>query len=198
MAKFSRRGFLTAAAGCAVVVGLPASAAAAGADPSVGPVPEALTAPAGCAAKDALGRRQKGAISASVNVTRLTDVVAMYYTVTNSGTASNTVTVYNTDQITSLESAQIVTDLAVGESFTGVMHGSLNHDFVFTVVLADGTSFNLAPVGEVPACKRNGRKYPKPYYKPGKIHQSAQQSAGGAPRNLTSGAVGLTIPPPGK
>ena len=204
MANVSRRGFLIAAAGCATVAGRPASAAS-GDGPSAGPIQDAPASPPACIPvtqppDTATASGQQGTVSASVGVTNLNDVVAIYYTITNTSDASDTYTVYYTDQVTSLQSAQFVTDLDSGESFTGLMHGSLNHDFVFTVALSNGTTLTLGPVGELPTCGPTHRKYPKPIYGPKKIHQSALQSSGSpiGSRGLSGGPMGLFSPPPGR
>ena len=170
MANISRRGFLAAAATCTAAAGLPQTTAYAD-GPGVGPVPRTPARPAICIPVDqppesASASGEQGTVSASVTVSNLTDNVAIYYTISNTSSETDTYTVSYTDQVTTQTSASVQTLLSPGQSFTGLMHGSLNHDFVFTVDLSDGTVLTLGPVGELPVCEGSRRPYPKPIYGP--------------------------------
>jgi hypothetical protein len=178
MSNVSRRGFLVAAAACAAAAGLPsASASASVEDPPDVPTPAVTlpvtytAAPAVCTPADnpavqTSANGKLGTVSASVTMARLTDVVTLHYTITNVSDAPDTYTVSYTDQVTTLNSVETTIDLQAGQSQSGVMYGSLNHDFVFEVGLSDGTTLSLGPVGSLPDCKTTRRKYPRPVYQP--------------------------------
>ena len=156
MPPISRRGFLVAAAACAVTMTTAAAPASAACTPSVDP-----TSPL-----SATG--QQGAASATVTVVRLQDVTALHYIVTNVGTAAGTFTVLYTDQTTMLTSAVVTVALDPGATRTGVLYGSLNHKFTLSVGLPDGTTLTIGPVGTLPSCRQTKRKRPTPIYKPGR------------------------------
>jgi hypothetical protein len=174
MSNVSRRGFLAVAAACAAVAGLPASAARAEDPPAVPTPAESLpitytAAPAVCtpvAVVPNSANGQLGTVSAVVKVTRLTDVVTIYYTLTNISDAPDTYTVSYTDQVTTLNSVELTVALDAGQSQSGHLYGSLNHDFVVEVGLSDGSTLSLGPVGDLPTCKVSNRKYPRPIYQP--------------------------------
>lgn len=164
MANISRRGFLVAAAACTAATGLPPADADA-----AEPQPRTPARPAACIPVDqppesASASGEQGTVSASVTVTNLTDVVAINYTVANTSAETDIYTIYYTDQVTTQTSAAIQTLLKPGQFFNGLMHGSLNHDFVLTVALSDGTILNLGPVGELPVCGGTSRPYPTPIF----------------------------------
>lgn len=180
MSNVSRRGFLVAAAACAATAGLPSASAAVSAsaeDPPSVPTPAVTlpvthtAAPAVCTPADnppvpTSANGKLGTVSAVVSMARLTDVVTLHYTITNVSDAPDTYTVSYTDQVTTLNSVETTIDLQAGQSHSGMMYGSLNHDFVFEVGLSDGTTLGLGPVGSLPNCKTTRRKYPRPVYQP--------------------------------
>lgn len=159
MSTVSRRGFLVAAAACAVTLA-PAVSAASSASAACTPNPN----PA--APLSATGKL--GTASVSVRVTEFQDVTAIHYGVTNVGSAADTYLVSYTDTVSGMESGTVTVTLAPGQSQVGVLYGSLSHTFVLYINLSDGSTLELEPVGKVPHCAPTKRKYPRPIHNPGK------------------------------
>lgn len=156
MPPISRRGFLVAAAACAVTLTTAAAPAS------------AACTPATDAVSPGAASGSQGAASATVTVSRLQDVTALHYSVTNIGLTPGTFSVSAVDQVTTLPSAVVTLQLPAGGTQTGVLYGSLNHKFTLDVGLPDGTTLTLGPVGALPSCRLTKRKRPTPIYKPGR------------------------------
>ncbi|HEX4787823.1 MAG TPA: hypothetical protein VH372_05135 [Actinospica sp.] len=183
MSRLTRRGFLLAATAGALTPASPAQAAMPAATPTTAPtasagaargrvpLPEATDAPAACVpATGSSGVMQAsgslGSVAAGVRVKPLKDVVALRYTLTNTGGAQKTYMVSYTDQVTMFNSRAISHTLEPGEQRDGVLYGSLDHDYLFFVDLPDGTTLTLGPLNRLPSCKLSQRRPPRPVYQP--------------------------------
>jgi hypothetical protein len=183
MSVLSRRGFLVAAAVCAVSVGTAAAPALADCAPATDPVsPMSATG-------------QQGTASVSVELTLLQDVTAIQYTLTNISDAPDIYTVTYNDQVTGRDSRESVIQLPAGGVQSTVVYGSLNHKFTFNVGLSDGTTLTLGPLGTLPACRLSNRKPPTPIYRPGRDMTHATLSPGPTPATSGSGQPGPSSAP---
>lgn len=138
MPHISRRGFLAAAAGAAVTS-------------TLGPVACASAAPASAASAQpsppATSGKQ-GTATASVTLTQAQDVTAINYTITNVSAHPDTYKVSYVDEVNGRSSRETVIHVPAGGTQTGVLYGSLNHNFTVIVGLSDGTSLRLGPLGK--------------------------------------------------
>jgi len=153
MPKISRRGFLTAAVGAAVIV-----TPDCGADAAVNRGP-GTTSPQ---PQPSAASGKQGTVSASVSVLPQEDVVAIEYTITNVGSHPDNYTVSYVDEVSGRRSRKEVLHLSPGETRTGVLYGGLNHDFTLRVDLSDGTELSVGPVGERPSARVSTRPLPSP------------------------------------
>ena len=165
MSKVSRRGFVAVAAAGAVVLTAPNALAASDSDSTTGSpatTPPAVPSTTKPPAVSLSASGQQGTAKASVSVSRLSDVLAIRYTITNIGHAADSYTVSYTDGATGRNSRDTLVSLDAQQTQNAVLYGSLDHSFTLNVGLSDGTQFTLGPVGKLSVASLSQRDSPAP------------------------------------
>lgn len=162
MSNVSRRGFVAVAAAGAVVLGAPNAIAASNSDSGTPATTPPVAPPTKLPAVSLSASGQQGTAKASVSVSRLSDVLAIRYSVTNIGRAADSYTVSYTDGSTGRNSRDTLIQLDAQQTQNAVLYGSLDHSFTLNVGLSDGTQFTLGPVGKLAVAGLSLRNSPTP------------------------------------
>ena len=143
----SRRGFLASSAKYAAVAAAPC-------------------VPTGAGPSRTDGTGALGTVTATVTLSILTDNTMISYTIQNISARADSYTIWYVDQVTNDNSRGVTLPAQPGQTLTGVLYASLDHDIVFYVDQSDDTTLAIGPLGAAPSCELPASLYPQPVYQP--------------------------------
>ena len=143
----SRRGFLSSSVKYSAVAAVPC-------------------VPTGTGPTNTEGSGALGTVTAAVTLSTLTDNAMISYTIQNVSLHADSYTIWYVDQVTNDSCRGVTFPAQPGQTLTGVLYASLDHDIVFYVDQSDHTTLAIGPLGAAPSCELPVYLYPQPVYQP--------------------------------